>query len=96
MLNEPLLAFLKAILVNIHTLISLLEIGIVRTECVFLSELFIFDRSFLYTPKIILMFCNVRWPSGYYATLLLSRKPYKLEFLFRFVTAFCHVFFSLC
>ena len=25
-----------------------------------------------------------------------NRKPHKLEFLFRFVTAFCHVFFSLC
>ena len=25
-----------------------------------------------------------------------SRKPHKLEFLFSFLTAFCHVFFSLC
>ena len=27
---------------------------------------------------------------------LLIRKPHKLEFSFRFVTAFCHVFFTLC
>ena len=35
---------------------------------------------------IIILFCF--W--------LAARNPLKLEFLFRFVTAFCHVFVSLC
>ena len=52
-------------LINIHTYISLLEIGIVRTEAYFFSELLIFDsdHAILY-QNIIAMFCNVYRPCG--------------------------------